>query len=112
MGTSVSIIIGARVAVMTTDKRGASAVLVGAAPRPVLLRDRLDDASQAPPAMVNVARERLHGELEVDETWVDGEQAGLRGSRQLEGRRAALVLVAVEKRGRGSGRILETSRNG
>ena len=36
---------------------------------------------------------------------VGGEQAGLRGSRQLKGRRAALVLVAVEKRGRGSGRV-------
>ena len=30
---------------------------------------------------------------------------GLRGSRQLKGRRAALVLVAVEKRGKGSGRV-------
>jgi len=35
---------------------------------------------------------------------VGGEQAGLRGSRQLKQRRAALVLVAVEKRGRASGR--------
>ena len=32
------------------------------------------------------------------------DQAGLRGSRQLKGRKAALVLVAVEKRGRASGR--------
>ena len=55
--------------------------------------------------MVNVAREPLHGEVEVDDTWVGGEQAGLRGSRQLKGRRAALVLVAMEKRGRGSGRV-------
>ena len=31
-------------------------------------------------------------------------QAGLLGSRQLKGRRAALVLVAVEKRGRATGR--------
>jgi transposase-like protein len=31
--------------------------------------------------------------------WVGGSQAGLRGSRQLKGRK-----VAVEKRGRGSGR--------
>jgi transposase-like protein len=31
-------------------------------------------------------------------------QAGLRGSRQLKGRKAALVLAAVEKRGRASGR--------
>jgi transposase-like protein len=56
-------------------------------------------------AMVNMAREPLRGEVEVDETWVGGEQAGLRGSRQLKGRRAALVLVAVEKRGRGTGRV-------
>ena len=28
----------------------------------------------------------------------------MRGSRQLKGRKAALVLVAVEKRGRGTGR--------
>src|SRR5262249_6674874 len=48
-------------------------------------------------AMVNVAREPLHSEVEVDETWVGGEQAGLRRSRHLKGRRAALVLVAVEK---------------
>src|SRR5207245_11064509 len=35
---------------------------------------------------------------------VGGTQAGIRGSRQLRGRRAALVVVAVEKRGRASGR--------
>jgi transposase-like protein len=55
-------------------------------------------------AMVNASRERLHGQIEVDDTWVGGEQAGLRGSRQLKQRRAALVLVAVEKRGQASGR--------
>jgi len=38
-------------------------------------------------------------------TWVGGEQAGLRGSRQPKNRRAALVLVAVEKRGQTSGRV-------
>ena len=55
-------------------------------------------------AMVSAAREPLRGEIEVDDTWVGGEQAGLRGSRQLKNRRAALVLVAVEKRGKTSGR--------
>jgi len=40
----------------------------------------------------------------VDETWIGGTQAGLRGSRQLKGRNAALILVAVEKRGRATGR--------
>ncbi|SRR5579875_407075 len=39
--------------------------------------------------------------LEKALRWVGGPQAGLRGSRQLKGRKAALVLVAVEKRGRG-----------
>jgi len=53
--------------------------------------------------MINLAREPLRGEVEVDETWVGGTQAGWRGSRQLKGRKAALVLVAVEKRGRGTG---------
>jgi transposase-like protein len=55
-------------------------------------------------AMVNVTRQPLQGEVEVDDTWVGGTQAGRRGSRQLKGRKAALVLVAVEKRGRGTGR--------
>src|SRR5438132_13829175 len=53
--------------------------------------------------MVSRVREPLQGEVEVDETWI-GEQPGLRGSRQLKGRKAALVLVAVEKRGRATGR--------
>lgn len=55
--------------------------------------------------MVNLAREQIWGEVEVDETWVTGTQAGLRGSRQIKGRKAALVLVAVERRGHGTGRI-------
>jgi transposase-like protein len=55
-------------------------------------------------AMVNLAREPLQGEVEVDDTWVGGSQAGLRGSRQLKGRKAALVIVAAEKRGRATGR--------
>ena len=44
-------------------------------------------------------------EIEIDDTWVGGAQAGLRGSRQLGGRKAALVLAAVERRGSGSGRV-------
>src|SRR5258707_3703451 len=54
--------------------------------------------------MVKLEREPLRGTVEVDETWIGGTQAGLRGSRQLKGRKAALVLVAVEKRGRVTGR--------
>src|SRR5262245_64810133 len=90
---------------MTTDKRGVSALL---------LQRQLGLSSyetvwmmlhKLRRAMVNASRVPLHGEVEVDETWVGGEQAGSRGSRQLKGRRAALVLVAVEKRGKGSGRV-------
>jgi transposase-like protein len=54
--------------------------------------------------MVNLLREPLRGEVEINDTRVGGAQAGLRGSRQPKGRKAALVLVAVEKRDRGSGR--------
>jgi len=89
---------------MTTDKRGVSALLLQ---RQLGLR-RYETAwmmlHKLRRAMVNAAREPLHGEVGVDETWVGGTQAGIRGSRQLEGR-AALVLVAVEKRGRATGRL-------
>jgi hypothetical protein len=50
-------------------------------------------------AMINLKRDPLRGDVEVNETWAGGTQAGLRGSRQLQGRKAALVLVAEEKRG-------------
>lgn len=90
---------------MTTDKRGISALLLQ---RQLGLR-RYETAwmmlHKFRRAMVNVAREPLRGEVEIDDTWIGGTQAGLRGSRQLKGRRAALVLVAVEKRGKASGRL-------
>ncbi len=89
---------------MTTDKRGVSALLL----QRQLGLSRYETAwmmlHKLRRAMVNAAREPLRGQVEVDDTWVGGEQAGLRGSRQLKQRRAALVLVAVEKRGRASGR--------
>jgi len=89
---------------MTTDKRGVSALLLQ---RQLGLR-RYETAwmmlHKFRRAMVNFTRTPLQGEVEVDDTWVGGAQAGLRGSRQLKGRKAALVLVAVEKRGRGTGR--------
>lgn len=90
---------------MTTDKRGVSAVLL----QRQLGLSRYETAwmmlHKLRRAMVNAAREPLHGEVEVDDTWIGGPQAGLRGSRQLKGRRAALVIVAVEKRGKRSGRV-------
>ena len=90
---------------MTTDKRGVSALLVQRQLDMSCYETAWMMLHKLRRAMVNAAREPLHGEVEVDETWVGGEQAGLRGSRQLKGRRAALVLVAVEKRGKGSGRV-------
>ncbi len=90
---------------MTTDKRGVSALLIQ---RQLGLR-RYETAwmmlHKLRRAMVNDAREPLRGSVEIDDTWVGGTQAGIRGSRQLKGRRAALVLAAVEKRGTSSGRI-------
>ena len=90
---------------MTTDKRGVSALLLQ---RQLGLR-RYETAWMMLPklrrAMVNFARERLRGEVEIDDTWIGGTQAGLRGSRQLKGRKAALAIVAVEKRSRVSGRV-------
>jgi transposase-like protein len=89
---------------MTTDKRGVSALLLQ---RQLALR-RYETGwmmlHKFRRAMVSLTREPLRGEVEVDDTWVGGSQAGLRGSRQLKGRKAALVLVAVEKRDQGTGR--------
>jgi transposase-like protein len=93
---------------MTTDKRGISALLL----QHQLDLRRYETAwmmlHKFRRAMVNVAREPLRGEVEVDDSWVGGTQAGLRGSRQLKGRKAALILVAVEKRGRATGRARMT----
>jgi transposase-like protein len=93
---------------MTTDKRGVSALLLQRQLGLPCYETAWMMLHKLRRAMVNVAREPLYGEVEVDETWVGGEQAGLRGSRQLKGRRAALVLVAVEKRGKASGRLRMT----
>jgi transposase-like protein len=90
---------------MTTDKRGVSALLVQrqlGIPRYETAWMMLHKFRRA---MVNTGREPLRGEVEIDDTWVGGPQEGLRGSRQLKGRKAVLVIVAVEKRGRGSGRV-------
>ena len=90
---------------MTTDKRGVSALYI----QRQLGLHRYETAwlmlHKLRRAMVNAAREPLRGEVELDETWVGGMQAGIRGSRQLKGRKASLVLVAVERRGKSSGRV-------
>lgn len=90
---------------MTTDKRGLSALLL----QRQLGLGNYETAwmmlHKFRRAMVNVNREPWRGDVEIDDTWIGGAQAGLRGSRQLKGRKAALVLVAVEKREQASGRV-------
>jgi hypothetical protein len=44
-----------------------------------------------------VTREKLRGVIEMDETWVGGLQTGLKGSRQLKGRKAALAVGDVRR---------------
>jgi transposase-like protein len=53
--------------------------------------------------LVRPERERLSGTVEVDETYVGGEEPGLRGGRS-KGKKV-LVGVAVERRDHGFGRI-------
>lgn len=53
-------------------------------------------------AMVRPGRDRLHGEVEVDETYVGGVRPGKRG-RGAEGKQ--LVVIAAEKDGNKIGRI-------
>jgi len=52
--------------------------------------------------MVRLGRERLSGRIEVDETYVGGEEEGMRGWK-IE--KKALVVIAAQKDGRGIGRI-------
>ena len=53
-------------------------------------------------AMVRPGRDRLAGEIEVDETYVGGPEEGKRG-REIE--KKSIVVVATEKNGRAIGRI-------
>jgi transposase-like protein len=53
-------------------------------------------------AMVRPERERLTGEIEIDETYVGGPEEGKRG-RETENK--AIVAIATEKRGHAIGRI-------
>ncbi len=70
---------------MTTDKRGISALLLQ---RQLELR-RYETAwvmlHKLRRAMVNVTREPLQAEVEIDEAWIGGPQAGLRGVVNLRG---------------------------
>jgi transposase-like protein len=52
--------------------------------------------------MIRPGRERLSGQVEVDETYIGGLEEGVHG-RQTDTK--ALVIIACEERGRGVGRI-------
>jgi transposase-like protein len=54
-------------------------------------------------AMVNPEREPLKDKVEVDETYLGGHEAGLKGGRQLLDK--ALIVGAVEVRGTAAGRV-------
>ena len=54
-------------------------------------------------AMVSPDREPLKDRVEVDETYIGGPEVGLRGGRQIIDK--AIVVGAVEVRGRASGRV-------
>lgn len=54
-------------------------------------------------AMVNPEREALKDKVEVDETYLGGPEAGLKGGRQLLEK--ALIVGAVEVRGKAAGRV-------
>lgn len=56
-------------------------------------------------AMVNPDRTKLAGTIEVDETWIGGKQAGLKGGRQRRDRKALLVAIAVERGEKALGRL-------
>jgi len=53
-------------------------------------------------AMVRSGRDKLNGEVEVDETYVGGAEANVVGRKTIK---KSIVAIAVEIRGRGSGRV-------
>ena len=53
-------------------------------------------------AMIRPGRDNLHGEVEVDETYVGAPEDGARGRETAS---KAIIAIAVEKDGRGSGRV-------
>jgi|SRR5437660_2596024 len=87
---------------VTSQKNGASAMTVQRVLGLGSYRTAWTWLHKLRRAMVRPGRDRLRGELEVDESFVGGEESG------YEGRGAqtkALVVIAAEQNGRGTGRI-------
>ena len=53
--------------------------------------------------LVRPGRERLHGDVEVDETFIGGEEPGLRGGRQ-KGKKVLVAVAVDEEQPKGFGR--------
>jgi transposase-like protein len=57
-------------------------------------------------ATVNPERTLLRGDIEMDDAWIGGVEAGLKGGHQRAGRTALQIIVAAERRGDASlGRV-------
>ena len=78
-------------------------VAAAASARAVSVRDGVDDVAEAAPGDGQPEREPLTGAIEVGEGFLGGHAEGLRGGRQHGGK--ALVVIAVEARGAGCGRV-------
>ena len=93
-------VVRSRLARVLDEERRLGARAADAA-RAGQLRDRGRGCTVARRAMVIPGRD-LPGDVEVDETFVGGDEPGLIGGRARE--KKALVAIAVECRGNGSGR--------
>lgn len=87
---------------VTSQKQGASALTVQQVLGLGSYRTAWAWLHKLRHAMVRPDRDRLEGVVEVDETWVGGVEPGLFGRQSIE---KALIVIAVEERGRGMGRV-------
>jgi hypothetical protein len=87
---------------VTTQKNGASALGLQRVLGPRSYETAWTWLHKVRRAMVRPGRDLLTGGVEVDETYVGGEEEGLSGWRNLK---KALVVVAVQQDGPGIGRF-------
>jgi len=75
---------------MTTDTRGISALLLQRQLRLARYATAWMMLHKLQRAMINGTREPVRGDVEINETWVGGTQAGLRGAVNSSGGRRSL----------------------